>query len=103
MACSDGGTVDPDTHRCPDNGAAVNLADCSISEEVGAAQLVASWQDPSFDPAQHAVYYARVLENPTCRWSTWDALRAGTAPRPDFPATLQERAWTSPIWYTPPT
>jgi hypothetical protein len=42
-----------------------------------------------------------VLENPTCRWSTWDALRAGTTPRQDFPATIQERAWSSPIWYTP--
>ena len=101
VACSDGGAVDPETHRCPDNGATVNLADCSISEDVGAAQLAASWQDPTFDPAQRAVYYARVLENPTCRWSTWDALRAGVAPRPDLHATLQERAWTSPIWYSP--
>ena len=101
VACSDGGAVDPETHRCPDNGAAVNLADCSISEDKGAAQLAASWEDPTFDPAQHAVYYVRVLENPTCRWSTWDALRAGVAPRPDFPATIQERAWTSPIWYAP--
>ena len=77
----------------------MNLADCSISEDVGAAQLAAAWQDPTFDSAQRAVYYARVLENPTCRWSTWDALRAGVAPRRDLPATLQERAWTSPIWY----
>ena len=102
VACSDGGAVDSETHRCPDNGAAVDVADCSISEDKGAAQLAASWEDPTFDPAQHAVYYARVLENPTCRWSTWDALRAGVAPRPDFPATIQERAWTSPIWYAPP-
>ena len=101
VACSDAGVVDPETHRCPDNGAAVNLADCSLSGDVGAAQLAASWQDPTFDPTQHAVYYVRVLENPTCRWSTWDALRAGVAPRPDFPATIQERAWTSPIWYVP--
>ena len=101
VACSDGGAVDPVTHRCPDNGAGVNLADCSVTEDVGAAQLAASWQDPTFDPAVHAVYYARVLENPTCRWSTWEALRAGVAPRPDHPATLQERAWTSPIWYAP--
>ena len=101
VACSDGGSVDPETHRCPDNGATVDLADCSIPEDVGAAQLAASWQDPTFDPAQRALYYVRVLENPTCRWSTWDALRAGVAPRPDLNATLQERAWTSPIWYTP--
>ena len=79
----------------------VNLADCSISDGTGAAQLSASWQDPTFDAGQRAVYYVRVLENPTCRWSTWDALRAGVPPRPDLPATLQERAWTSPIWYTP--
>ena len=101
VACSDGGAVDPETHRCPDNGATVNLADCSIPADVGAAQLVASWQDPTFDPGQRALYYVRVLENPTCRWSTWDALKAGVAARPDLPATLQERAWTSAIWYTP--
>ena len=101
VACSDGGAVDPETHRCPDNGATVNLADCSISEDVGAAQLAASWQDPTFDSAQRALYYVRVLENPTCRWSTWDALKAGVSPRPDLPATLQERAWSSPIWYSP--
>ena len=100
VACSDG-VVDPQTHRCPDNGATVNLTDCSISGDVGAAQLAAAWRDPTFDPVQRAVYYARVLENPTCRWSTWDALRTGVAPRPDLPATLQERAWTSPIWYAP--
>jgi len=46
-----------------------------------------------------AFYYVRVLENPTCRWSTWDAIRAGVEPRPDIQATLQERAWSSPIWY----
>ena len=101
VACADGGVVSPETQRCPDNGATVDLSDCSIPDDLGAAQLAASWQDPQFDPAQRAVYYARVLENPTCRWSTWDALRAGVAPRPDVPATIQERAWTSPIWYAP--
>jgi hypothetical protein len=59
------------------------------------------WRDPEFNPNQRAFYYARVIENPTCRWSTWDAIRAGVAPRPDLPATVQERAWSSPIHYLP--
>ncbi len=101
VACSDGGSVNPTSHRCPDNGAQVNLLDCSISEGLGAAELKARWQDPSYDPDQHAIYYVRALENPTCRWSTWDAIRAGVAPRPDLPATIQERIWSSPIWVTP--
>jgi hypothetical protein len=59
------------------------------------------WEDPEFDPEQRAFYYVRVLENPTCRWSTWDALRAGVEPRIDIAKTIQERAWTSPIHYIP--
>lgn len=98
-ACSDGLTVDPDTGRCPDNGARVELDTCRISAGVGASELAVTWQDPDFDPGQEAFYYARALENPTCRWSTWDAVRAGVAPREDLQHTIQERAWTSPIWY----
>ena len=98
VACSDGLLPDPDTHRCPDNGAKVNLADCSITEGVGAIELKALWQDPDYDSDSRAFYYLRALENPTCRWSTWDALRAGVEPRPDLHTTLQERVWSSPIW-----
>ena len=98
VACSDGLKPDAETHRCPDNGAKVNTADCSITQGVGAAELRALWRDPDFDPNAAAFYYVRVLENPTCRWSTWDAVRAGTTPRPDLPRTIQERAWSSPIW-----
>jgi hypothetical protein len=101
VACSDGLKVDPSTHRCPDNGARVDLADCSTSADVGAGELKSLWADPDFDVGQRAYYYVRVLENPTCRWSTWDALRAGVKPRPDTQRTLQERAWSSPIWYVP--
>ena len=101
IACSDGGTVDPATQRCPDNGATVDLSTCSVSADKGAAELKAVWQDSNFDPAQRAFYYIRVLENPKCRWSTWDAIRAGVAPRPDIHATIQDRAWSSPIWYRP--
>ncbi len=101
VACSDGGAVDPQTHRCPDNGAAVDLATCAISDDKGAAELSAVWQDPTFIPGQRAFYYVRALENPKCRWSTWDAIRAGVAPREDMHATIQDRAWSSPIWYMP--
>tara|TARA_B110000879_G_C11182397_1_gene519161 strand:+ start:6113 stop:8227 length:2115 start_codon:yes stop_codon:yes gene_type:complete len=100
VACSDGLTVDPQTHRCPDNGAQVDLADCSTNANVGAGELKTLWQDPNFIAGQEAFYYVRVLENPVCRWSTWDALRAGKAPRSDLPVTIQERAWSSPIWYS---
>lgn len=100
VACSDGLEPDPETHRCPDNGAEV-LDECRITEGVGAAELIALWRDPEFNPNEHAFYYLRALENPTCRWSTWDALRAGVAPRPGLPLTIQERAWSSPIWVVP--
>ena len=102
VACSDGGVVDATSNRCPDNGARVNLGDCSISSGVGAAELKTSWRDPNFDSSQHAFYYVRALENPSCRWTTWSAIQAGTEPRPDVPATIQERIWSSPIWITPP-
>lgn len=100
VACSDDLSVNPQTHRCPDNGATVNLEDCSRTANLGAGELKALWQDPDFTPGQEAFYYVRVLENPVCRWSTWDALRAGETPRSDMPATIQERAWSSPIWYS---
>ena len=101
VACSDGAAPDPSTDRCPDNGAKVDPTDCSYSTDVGDDELSAWWSDPDFDPEHRAFYYARVLENPTCRWSTWDALRSGVEPRPDIPRNIEERAWSSPIWITP--
>jgi hypothetical protein len=101
VACSDGGRIDPATRRCEDNGATVDLSTCQYSADKGAGELMAVWQDPDFDPAERAFYYVRVLENPKCRWSTWDAIRAGVAPNPNMHATIQDRAWTSPIWYRP--
>ena len=97
IACAGGAAVNPETNRCPDNGARVDISTCSINPETGAAQLSAMWSDQNFDPTARAFYYARVIENPTCRWSTWDAVRAGVPPRPDLAKTLQERAWSSPI------
>ncbi len=101
VACSDGGKVDPVTHRCPDNGATVDISTCAVTPDKGAGELRGFWEDPSFEADQRAFYYVRVLENPKCRWSTWDAIRAGVQPRVDMKATIQDRAWSSPIWYKP--
>lgn len=101
VACSDGLTVDPPSHRCPDNHARVDLKTCEYDRERGAVELSAQWTDPDFDPAVPAFYYARVLENPSCRWSTWDSLRSGLPLSEKIPATIQERAWSSPIWFDP--
>ena len=101
VACSDGLLVDPVTHRCPDNDARVNLVDCSVSSDKGAVMLRNTWTDPDFDSHEQAYYYLRVLENPSCRWSSWDAIRLGILPNPELSATHQERAWSSPIWYQP--
>ncbi len=74
-----------------------------LAARAGAVTHFFVWtlRDPTFDPGQHAFYYFRVLQNPTCRWSTWDAIRAGVAPNPAEPATHQGRAWRSPIWFAP--
>lgn len=101
VACSDGLSVDPITQRCPDNGARVDINTCATTPGVGDAELSTVWRDPDFDPSQRAFYYVRVLENPSCRWSTWDAVRAGTKPNPKMHTTQQDRAWTSPIWMVP--
>jgi hypothetical protein len=121
----------------PDNGAAVNPETCEPTGE-GFTDLCTVWRDARFDPAQHAFYYVRVVENPTCRWSTLQCQQAGVNPfsdsceaqsaeasakarerggenevfenccidpatEPFYTPTIQERAWTSPIWYTPAT
>lgn len=101
VALSGGRTVNAATGKAPAVGNTVNLKDGSYTNSIGAAELSVVWTDPEFDPATPAVYYARVLEIPTPRWSTLLAIRRGL-PVPDrVSATIQERAWTSPIWYTP--
>ena len=88
------------------NIASVDLNTCE-RRGTGHAKLCSVWQDPDFDPKRQAVYYARVVENPSCRWSTYQCLqlpakeRPASCSDPDVPKTIQERAWTSPIWYTP--
>ena len=94
--------------RAPDSagkisavGNTVDISTASYTNTIGNAELRVVWTDAGFDPEAPAFYYVRVLEIPTPRWSTYDAVSLGIDPPTDFPATIQERAWTSPIWYTP--
>jgi len=98
VACAGDAAVDPVTNRCPDNNATVDLTDCGYAADTGADELKTVWKDPDYDAGESAFYYVRGIENPTCRWSTWDAVRSGTPPNPSLHATLQERVWSSPIW-----
>jgi hypothetical protein len=89
--------------RLPPVGSSVDVATASYTHTIGAPALAAAWSDPAFDPAQPAFYYARVLEIPTPRWTAYDAKRYGVSPpEGDVPMSLQERAYTSPIWYEAP-
>jgi hypothetical protein len=87
--------------KVPAVGNTVDVTKATWTNTIGAAELMGAWTDPAFDAKQGAVYYVRVLQIPTPRWSTYDAVRAGLPLLPGVAATVQERAWSSPIWYTP--
>jgi hypothetical protein len=96
------GARQPDANgKVPAVGNTVDVANATWSNSIGAPELSAVWQDPDFDPAEAAFYYGRVIEIPTPRWTAYDALRFGVEPLPGTRMTVQERAYTSPIWYTP--
>ena len=106
VSWSDAATRQPDkSGRVPAVGNTVDVANASWDNSIGAAELVGFWQDPEFDASQPAVYYARVIEIPTPRWTTFDTKYLGDKPMAELqgkiPTTIQERAYTSPIWYTP--
>jgi hypothetical protein len=85
----------------PPVGNTVDIENANWTNTIGASELGAVWTDPDFDPSQSAFYYARVLEIPTPRWVVYDAFRFGVEIPDDAETTHQERAYTSPIWYTP--
>jgi hypothetical protein len=100
VAASGGRT--PDRHGAlPPVGNTVDVSTATYTNDIGAAELSAAWTDPEFDSTLACVYYARILEIPTPRWSTYDAVRHGKQLPTTVPASVQQRAWTSPIWYTP--
>ena len=96
------GDRSPDANgKLPAVGNTVDVANANWTNSIGASELATVWTDPSFDPVQKAFYYARVIEIPTPRWSTYDAFRYGTQLPEGVPTSTQERAYSSPIWYTP--
>ena len=101
VALSDGRKVDASTGKAPPVGNTVDIKKATYTNDIGDTQLSTVWTDPDFDPAQRAAYYVRALEIPTPRWTTYDAARNNLPLPDDVPATIQERAWSSPIWYTP--
>jgi hypothetical protein len=87
--------------KLPPVGSTVDVENATWTNTIGDPELITVWKDPDFDQKQRAFYYARVLEIPTPRWTAYDAKRFGVKPLPGTTMTLQERAYTSPIWYTP--
>jgi hypothetical protein len=87
--------------KLPPVGNTVDEARAIWTDTIGDPELISVWKDPDFDPRQRAFYYARVIEIPTPRWTCYDAVRFGVKMPKEVPMTLQERGYTSPIWYTP--
>ena len=100
VAVSDGRAISSDGRCKTPVGNTVNVEAATYTNSIGAPFLQAFWTDPNFDPSQRAFYYVRVLEIPTPRWTTYDAKVFGVRLPDDVPPAIQERAYTSPIWYT---
>ena len=98
IACSNNRPIDKASDRCLEDRPVIDLATCGYGESPGARSLAVRWRDPNYQPDVDAAYYVRVLQNPTCRWSTYDAMRLGRDVPAGVPKTVRERAWSSPIW-----
>jgi hypothetical protein len=101
VAVSDGRAIGPDGRARAPVGNTVDIETATFTNTIGAPFLAAHWRDPDFDPAERAFYYVRVLEIPTPRWTTFDAVRFGVPLPQEVPPVVQDRAYSSPVWYTP--
>lgn len=101
VALSDGRKVNPRTGKAPKVGNTVNLREATYVNSIGDPELSVQWTDPDFDPRQRAFYYVRVLEIPKPRWTAYDARFFATAMAAGIPMIVQDRAYSSPIWYNP--
>jgi hypothetical protein len=101
VAVSDGRAIGADGRSRTPVGSTVDVANATYTNSIGDPLLTAHWADPDFDPGERAFYYVRVIEIPTPRWTAYDAKRFGVTMPDNVPMTVQDRAYTSPIWYTP--
>ena len=101
VAVSDDRKIGSDGRCKTPVGSTVNIKEASYTNTLGDPLLTAYWKDPDFDPKEKAFYYVRVLEIPKPRWTAYDAKRFGITMSDEVPMTVQDRAYTSPIWYTP--
>jgi hypothetical protein len=101
VAVSGGRKIGPDGRCKTLVGSTVNVADASYTNTIGAPTLSAYWKDPAFDATQLAFYYVRVIQIPSPRWTAYDQKRYGIKMADNVPMTVTDRAYTSPIWYTP--
>ena len=103
VAVSDGRKIDADGRCKTPVGNTVDVPNATYTNSIGAPLLTGYWKDPHFNPLERAFYYVRVIEIPTPRWTTYDAKVFGVKLPEGVPPSIQERAYTSPIWYTPGT
>ena len=101
VAVSDGRKIDPDGRCKTPLGNTVDVHNATWTNTIGDPLLAAYWKDPEFDASQRTFYYVRVIEIQTPRWTAYDAKRFGITMRPEVPMTVTDRAYTSPVWYTP--
>ncbi len=101
FAVSDGRTIGADGRCRAPVGSTVDVPNAAYTNSIGDALLMGYWKDPDFDPGERAFYYVRVIEIPTPRWTAYDAKFFKVKMPKEVPMTVQDRAYTSPIWYNP--